>query len=49
MEMVTAKPVNVNAHLIMSMHKIVHIMGVSTSIKHFFLLLNEMNMHFIHY
>ena len=30
MEMVTAKPVNVNAWPIMSMHKIVPIMDVST-------------------
>ena len=30
MEMVTARPVNVNAQLIMSMHKIAHIMDVST-------------------
>ena len=30
MEMVTAMPVNVNATLIMSMQKIVHIMDVST-------------------
>ena len=30
MEMVTAMPVNVNAYLIMSMHKIARIMDVST-------------------
>ena len=33
MEMVTAKPDNANALLIMSMHKIVHIMDVSTQSK----------------
>ena len=30
MEMVTARPENVNAWIIMSMHKIAHIMDVST-------------------
>ena len=30
MEMVTARPMNVNAQLIMNMHKIVRIMDVST-------------------
>ena len=30
MEMVTARPMNVNAQLIMSMHKIARIMDVST-------------------
>ena len=49
MEMDTAVPVNVNAYLIMNMNKIAHIMDVSTSIKPFFLLLNEINMHFIRY
>ena len=43
MEMVTAKPENANAPLIMSMHKIARIMDVSTYSKPlcFCLLLNE--------
>ena len=43
MEMVTARPMNVNAQLIMSMHKIARIMDVSTYSKplSFFLLLYE--------
>ena len=43
MEMVTAMPANANASLIMSMHKIAHIMDVSTYSKllSFFLLLYE--------
>ena len=51
MEMVTAVPVNVNAQLTMSMHKIAHIMDVSTSLKplFFFLLSNKTTMHFIPY
>ena len=45
MEMVTAKPKNANAWLIMSMPKIARIMDVSTYSKPlcFFLLLNECN------
>ena len=42
-QMVTAMPANVNATLIMSMHKIARVMDVSTYIKplSFFLLLYE--------
>jgi hypothetical protein len=47
MEMVTAMPVSVNAHLIMSMQKTARIMDVSTYRKLlcFFLLSNEMTMY----
>ena len=47
MEMVGAKPVNVNACLIMSMHKIAHIMDVSTFSKLPCFMLTSIN-HFMH-
>ena len=46
MEMVTAVPVNVTAQLILSMHKIAHIMDVSR--WRFFLFSNEITIYSIH-